>query len=150
MLEQGLTVSLGADGAPCNNTLDIFQEMRLAAIMQKPIHGPTAMTAKTVMEMATLGGAGTLGIANEIGSIEAGKKADMVLLDLQRVWNPAKTLAVESVYSSIVYSGSPENVSDVMIAGRWVKRNGRLVAIDEESIFRQASEDLRLLLQRVQ
>jgi 5-methylthioadenosine/S-adenosylhomocysteine deaminase len=67
---EGITVSLGADGAPCNNTLDMFQEMRLAALIQKPIHGPTASNARDIFEMATLGGAATLGIENEIGSIE--------------------------------------------------------------------------------
>ena len=69
--------SLGADGAPCNNTLDMFHEMRQAALIQKPIHGATTMSALTVFERATLGGAATLGLEGEIGSLEPGKRADI-------------------------------------------------------------------------
>ncbi|MEO8168017.1 MAG: amidohydrolase family protein, partial [bacterium] len=107
---KGITVSLGADGAPCNNNLNMFQEMRLAALLQKPIHGPVAMNALSVFEMATLGGAATLGIAGETGSLEPGKKADVVLLDLDRTWNSCDPQSDDEIYSPIVYSCTPENV----------------------------------------
>jgi cytosine/adenosine deaminase-related metal-dependent hydrolase len=146
---RGVTVSLGADGAPCNNTLNMFEEMRLAALIQKPLHGPTAMDAQSVFEMATLGGAAALGIAREVGSLETGKKADIVLLDVQRPWNPLLPRAATDLYSSIVYSCSPENVHSVMVDGRWVYRNREYPGIDEHAVMHAAKDELRLLLQRV-
>jgi cytosine/adenosine deaminase-related metal-dependent hydrolase len=150
MLARGIVVSLGADGAPCNNNLNMFDEMRLAALLQKPMHGPTAMDAKSVFEMATMGGASALGIASEVGSLEVGKKADIVLLDVNRVWNPVNVKSDDELYSSIVYSCSPENVHSVMVDGHWVFRNHELVGIDEEQVVRGGREELRLLLQRAQ
>lgn len=146
----GITVSLGADGAPCNNRLDMFEEMRLAALLQKPVHGPTSMPASTVLEMATLGGAQTLGLAAEIGSLEAGKKADMILLDLSRPWTPVEAKSESDLYSSIVYSCTPENVHSVMIDGRWVYRNYAHTTLNEQSTTQQAKSELRALLGRLQ
>lgn len=147
LLSRRINVSLGADGAPCNNTLDMFQEMRLASLLQKPAHGPTAMDARTVFEMATICGARALGLAHEIGSIEVGKKADCVLLDLDRVWNPL--LPDENLYSSIVFSAGPENVHSVMIDGRWVYRNKQPVGFDEGRIREQGRTELKKLLDRM-
>lgn len=148
-LTRGITVSLGADGAPCNNTLDMFHEMRLAALIQKPIYGPTAMNARTVFEMATLGGAATLGIAGEVGSIEPGKKADIVLLDLNRIWNTNDLSDTDAIYSTIVYSCTPENVHSVMIDGRWVYRDRRHLTLDEARVREQATRELQALRQRL-
>ena len=147
LLARGIGVSLGADGAPCNNTLDAFQEMRLAALIQKPIHGPTVMDAETILRMATSEGARALGIGNETGSIEPGKKADIVLLDLDRVWNPCTTF--ENIYSSIVYSASPENVHSVMIDGAWVFSERTHRTIDEYSAVQASHGELQQLLERV-
>lgn len=149
MRAKGITVSLGADGAPCNNNLNMFQEMRLAALLQKPMHGPVAMSALSVFEMATLGGAATLGIQREAGSLEPGKKADIVLLDLGRTWNPCDPQSDEEIYSSIVYSCTPENVHSVMVDGRWVYRNNRYTSLDEQSLTQHGRGELRQLLQRV-
>src|SRR5262245_40611162 len=85
MHRAGISVSLGADGAACNNNLDMFQEMRLAALLQKALHGPEAMPAATVLEMATLGGARALGLEKEIGSLEIGKRADVILVNLRNL-----------------------------------------------------------------
>lgn len=147
-ISKGITVSLGADGAPCNNNLDMFSEMRLAALMQKPLHGPTAMPAQTVFELATLGGAKALGLEKEIGSIEPGKKADIVLLDLERVWNPVRNN--DDVYSSIVYSCDPRNVHSVMVDGKWLLRNSGLTILDEQKTIAQGKDELQQLLQRVE
>jgi cytosine/adenosine deaminase-related metal-dependent hydrolase len=149
LLARGVTVSLGADGAPCNNTLDMFHEMRLAALMQKPLHGPTAMSARSVFEMATLGGAATLGLDKEVGSIEPGKKADIVLLDLDRPWNPSAGDAGADLYSSIVYSCSPENVRSVMVDGRWLYRNQEYVGLDQTKVVQTARNELHKLQMRV-
>jgi cytosine/adenosine deaminase-related metal-dependent hydrolase len=145
LLGRGITVGIGADGAPCNNTLDMFHEMRLASLLQKPMHGARAMPAAKVFELATLGGAKSLGLERAVGSIEEGKKADFVLLDLRNVWNPLEG----DLYSSIVYSATPENVDSVMINGAWVYRHKEFVGIDEERIFSQAKKELKQLLNRV-
>lgn len=146
---RGITVSLGADGAPCNNTLDMFHEMRLAALMQKPLYGPTAMDARSVFEMATLSGATTLGLAHEVGSVEESKKADLVLLDLQRAWNPYTMNAEDDLYSAIVYSCTPENVHSVIIDGKWVYRDRCHRTLDPEALRAQAAVELRKLLSRM-
>jgi 5-methylthioadenosine/S-adenosylhomocysteine deaminase len=146
LLSRGISVSLGADGAPCNNTLDMFQEMRLAALIQKPLHGPSVMTAGTVFELATRGGAIALGCDRETGSLEPGKKADMVLLDLGLLWNPTDET---NPYSAIVYSGSPENVRYVMIDGRWVYRDGVHTTLRAGEVAESGKKQLKLLLGRV-
>jgi 5-methylthioadenosine/S-adenosylhomocysteine deaminase len=148
LLARGITVSLGADGAPCNNTLNMFQEMRLAALIQKPLNGPTSMTARTVFEMATVGGAATLGREDDLGAVGPGKIADLVLLDLGEVWNPSHSLNDESVYSSIVYTGSSSNVHDVMVDGKWVLWEGHHTTLDGGRAVASARKELRLLLER--
>jgi cytosine/adenosine deaminase-related metal-dependent hydrolase len=148
MLERGINVSLGADGAPCNNTLDMFQEMRLASLLQKQLHGPASMPARSVFAMATIAGARALGMEAEIGSLEPGKKADLVLLDLARIWNPPGAEA--DIYSTLVYSGSPENVHSVMIDGRWVYRNASFVALDERKAVHDARKAWSRLLRRME
>ena len=144
----GINVTLGADGAPCNNNLSMFQEMRLASLLQKSIHGPIAMSPRTVFEMATLGGARALGLEHDIGSIEVGKKADIVLLNLEHIWNPL--ILDGNIYSTIVYSAGPENVDSVMIDGRWVYRQGEYVCMDEEKIIRDGKRELKSLLERAE
>lgn len=147
---RGIPVSIGADGAPCNNTLDMFREMRLAALIQKPAHGAGEMTARQVFEMATLGGAAALGWLHQLGSIEAGKRADLVLLDVERAWNPYADLSDDGVYSTIVYSCSVSNVHSVMVDGAWLLRDGVLTGLDEEDVVRTARRELQQLLGRVQ
>jgi len=145
MRMNGITVSLGADGAPCNNSLNMFQEMKLAALIQKPAHGAGAMSALSVFEMATIEGAKTLGLQHSIGSLEAGKKADIVLLNMERAWNPS---AGGDLYSALVYSGGPENVRSVMVDGEWLYEGGEYRRMDEQRIVDDASRELRLLLNR--
>jgi cytosine/adenosine deaminase-related metal-dependent hydrolase len=144
----GVRVSLGADGAACNNTLDMFREMRLASAIQRPIHGPAALRARDVLAMATIGGAAALGIDSETGSVEAGKNADLLLLDLRHVWNPCGEGFGEPE-GAIVYTGSPENVTSVMIDGRWVYRNRRHLTLDPDRAAARAREELRRLTARL-
>lgn len=147
-LSRNISLSLGADGAPCNNSLDMFQEMRLASLIQKPLRGPTSLPAETVFRLATIGGARALGIEDEVGSIETGKKADIVLLNLDEAFNPL--LPLENIYSSIVYSGSPQNVDSVMIDGRWVLRKKESRILEAGKVVSDARAELRNLLARVQ
>lgn len=144
-LKEGISVSLGADGAPCNNNLSVFKEMNLAALMQKPFHGPTSMDSKTVFRLATIEGAKALHIENETGSIEKGKKADLVLLNLDK---PEHSLISEdkNVYSDIVYSTSANDVTDVMINGKWVVRNGESLLYDEMKLYADSKNSLQKLL----
>lgn len=148
-ISEGITVSLAADGAPCNNNLNMFQEMRLAGLIQKPIHGPTSMPAKTVFEMATINGAKALGLETEIGSIEVEKKADIVLLDLNNFWNPLIQDEADNLYTTIVYSAEPTNVDSVMIDGKWVYRKKEFAGIDESLILSNARKELKKLLKRI-
>lgn len=135
MLEQGICVSLGADGPPCNNLLDMFREMYLASVIQKPINGPTSMPAKTVFEMATIQGAKALGLENEIGRIKEGMKADLIMLDLKNAHNGFENRKIPEngytkiednhtdaaqIYSTIVYASKSTDVRHVMVDGKIV------------------------------
>jgi len=144
-IKENISVSLGADGAPCNNSLSQFVEMRLASLIQKPIYGPTEMDALTVFRLATIEGAKALHLGNEIGSIEVGKKADLVLLDLEK---PNQTLIDENIYSTIIFSAGPENVQEVMIEGEWVLQNGKSLFYEEEELFSNGKNELQKLINR--
>lgn len=147
-LKENISVSLGADGAPCNNYLDIFVEMRLASLIQKPFHGSTIMDAKTVFELATLGGAKALHIDKLVGSIEEGKIADLVLLELNQIHNSV-LISEENLYSTIVYSCDHTNIKSVMIDGNWVYFNREFKTLDVDEVKQKSSEELRTLLNRV-
>jgi 5-methylthioadenosine/S-adenosylhomocysteine deaminase len=145
MLALGITVSLGADGAPCNNNLDIFQEMRLAALIQKPRLGATALAAEKIFEMATRQGARTLGLEDTIGSIEIGKKADIVLMDMRGMHSqPA-----ENIYSQIVYSARSTDVQTVIIDGRVIMKDRELKTIDEERVMSDIGPNIKKILHRI-
>lgn len=145
----GISVSIGADGAPCNNNLDAFTEMRLASLIQKPIHGPKAMSAKTVFKLSTIEGAKALNLQDDIGSIEPGKRADMVLIDLKTSSNSLKNNP-ENLFSDIVYSSSPKNIRYVMVNGNWVVKEGESLVYDETEIVKKGREELIKLLKRVE
>ncbi len=147
-LKKGISVSLGADGASCNNNLNAFIEMRLAALIQKPIYGPAILDAETIFRMATIEGAKALHIDNETGSIEEGKKADLVLIDLD---NPYKVYSddEEHIYSNIVYSSSREDVIHVMVDGKWVVKDGVSMVYDEFRIYHNGLDELAKLLKRI-
>jgi 5-methylthioadenosine/S-adenosylhomocysteine deaminase len=148
LLSENIKVSLGADGAPCNNRLDMFTEMHLAALIQKPGYGPTAMPARDVLRMATAGGAAVLGIDGETGSLVAGKRADLVLLDLQKAWTSPVPDIPDALASVIVHACTPENVHSVMIDGQWVYRHHEHLTLDVDRAIVDAQTELRTLLQR--
>jgi len=127
LLEQGVSVSLGADGAACNNRLDMFTEMRTAALLQKALHGPEVLPATRALQMATIDGAKALGLDADIGSIEVGKRADLALVRLDGL----HSTPVEDVVSAVVYSAQPEDVDTVLVDGAFVLRDGKLLTIDE-------------------
>ncbi|HZD58451.1 MAG TPA: amidohydrolase family protein, partial [Anaerolineales bacterium] len=147
MLSKGINVVIGADGAPCNNNLDAFMEMRLAALIHKPRYGPKAMPAQQVLEMMTLGGARALGLENEIGSLEAGKRADIIILnrDVLHAW---PWLAASPV-SQVVYEHQSRDVETVLVNGEPLLLEGRFLKWDYDEILRDSQEALRQLLERI-
>jgi 5-methylthioadenosine/S-adenosylhomocysteine deaminase len=144
MFERGVSVSLGADGAPCNNRLDMFTEMRSAALLQKVGRGADALPAARVLRMATRGGARALGLEGEIGSAEPGKRADLILIDLERL----HTTPRPDVVSTIVYAAEAADVRAVLIDGRIVMRDGRLTTLDEREVIADARRQYELLSAR--
>jgi 5-methylthioadenosine/S-adenosylhomocysteine deaminase len=147
LLEQGVEIGIGADGAPCNNTLDMFQEMRLTAMLHKVRCGPESMNARTVLRMATIGGARTLGLDHLIGSIEAQKKADLVMLDL----NDFHTFPSYEAdpYSRVVYAASRGNVDSVWVDGKRVVERGKVRTVDKGLVLREADRSIARLLKRI-
>lgn len=146
LLAGGCDVALAADGAPCNNTLDAFLEMRLAAYIQKPIHGPAAMPAYRVFEMATLGGARAMGLEKEIGSLETGKKADLAMVSMEGLHNHPSGDA--DVYSRLVYQSKSSDVTLTMVDGKIVMEKGRLTTIDHRAVRKNAARAISRVAQR--
>lgn len=140
-------VSLGADGAPCNNNLDMFNEMRLAAIIQKPKHGPTCMNAHTIFNMATLGGAKAVGMEDQIGSLEVGKKADVAILNLND-FHLYPSSEVDTI-SRIVYSATRADVETTIIDGKIVMENRIMKTIDKGIVLTEANKSIKRLLKRL-
>lgn len=133
----GVNIGLGTDGAPCNNTCDLLQEMKLAAIIHKSIsYDPTAVPAEAVLEMATINGAKALGLEDSIGSLEVGKKADFVAIDVRGIHNQPWHYAA----SAIVYTTTGRDVDLVVVDGKVLVRNGDLLTMDENDIVEQAKQ----------
>ncbi|OZU87818.1 N-ethylammeline chlorohydrolase [Virgibacillus indicus] len=147
MLAIDANISLGADGAPCNNNLDMFNEMRLASLIQKPKHGPTAMDARTVFRMATIGGAKAVGMEDDIGSIEPGKKADIAILDLFK-FHTYPSHDVDPI-SRIVYSATRADVDTTIINGKVVMEKGNVKTIDKDIVLHEADKSINRLLKRI-
>jgi cytosine/adenosine deaminase-related metal-dependent hydrolase len=145
MLELGVPVSLGCDGGPSNNTYDMIREMRLAALIHKPVaKNPLVVSAEDVIEMATLGGAMAMGLNKKIGSLEAGKQADVILIDMHEL---GLTPAVNPV-SNLVYSGSGQSVDTVLVNGKVLMRNKKLLALNTDTVMKNARAHIIKLLER--
>jgi 5-methylthioadenosine/S-adenosylhomocysteine deaminase len=144
MRARGISVSLGTDGAACNNRLDMFDEMRLAATLQAMRREPGALTARDAVWMATREGARALGWEAELGSIEVGKRADLIVVSRDR---PHVTPDVDP-WSTLVYAAHGGDVRLTMVDGRVLVREGRLVDEDVDAIIAQAHHAARLLASR--
>jgi 5-methylthioadenosine/S-adenosylhomocysteine deaminase len=134
-LDAGINVALGADGAASNNRLDGWEELRLAGLLARLRGGPTALAAVEAFELATLGGARALGLDAEIGSLEVGKWADLVILDLRK---PHAAAAGDDVYAQLVFSAGAEDVRTVLVAGEPLVDQGRLLKLDVDETLRAA------------
>lgn len=137
LVAAGVNVALGTDGAASNNDLDMFSEMQSAALLAKTVaNSATALPAKTVLEMATINGAKALGLENEIGSLEIGKQADLIAIDLDHL----STQPVYDPIAQIVYAASRQQVSDVWVAGKHQVSNHELLNMDQASLINTAKQ----------
>jgi 5-methylthioadenosine/S-adenosylhomocysteine deaminase len=144
MLARRIPVSLGADGAACNNRLDMFTEMRTAALLQKLAHGPEALPAARVLSMATIDGARALGLEKEIGSLEVGKRADVIVVDLDQLHSTPSG----DVVSALVYSAVAPDVRTTIIDGQVLMRDGELLMMNEGDVIEEANREASALAKR--
>ena len=145
MLKAGLHVGLGTDGfAGSNDTANLFREMDLAAKLQKVTRmDPTVLPAEQVFEMATMGGARALGMDRQIGSLEEGKRADVIAVTLQTAHAVPLT---ENLYAQMVYAGQAGDVEDVFINGKQIVAGRKVMTVDTQAIYHKAEDDRRRLL----
>lgn len=142
MLKSDITVGIGTDGTASNNDLDMIEEIRLAAILAKTAAGdPTALPARQALLMATRQGAEALFLGNVTGSLEVGKRADVITIDAAPLHNsPHFNHDPNNVYSRIVYASKSTDVRHVLCDGRWLMRDRALLTLDEEDLRRRAAE----------
>jgi len=145
MLNLGLNVGIGTDGPASNNDLDMFEEVRLAAFVAKTVsNDPTAVPAATALKMATRFGARALHLGLVTGSLEPGKRADLILVDISRLHNsPRFRRDSDNIYSQLVYSGKATDVTDVMVNGKWLMKDRELLTLHEEELTAAAQEYAR-------
>ncbi|MER3543685.1 MAG: amidohydrolase [Chloroflexota bacterium] len=142
MLEVGLHVGIGTDGPASNNDLDMFEEMRLAALLAKGVSGdPTALPAKQALALATIEGARALHMGDITGSLEPGKRADMAIVNLSGLHQTPKFgHEANAIYAQLVYTGKSSDVAHVLCNGRWLMRDRQLLTLDEGDLAAQAQE----------
>jgi 5-methylthioadenosine/S-adenosylhomocysteine deaminase len=137
MIRAGITVSLGTDGAASNNDQNILSEMSTAAKLHKAIaNDPTVLDSKTALLMATRWGAEALGLGSKIGSLEKGKEADIIAIDLKK----PHLSPIYDIYSHIVYSAMASDVDTVIVGGKQVIKNRNHVEVNEDAILKKAAE----------
>jgi cytosine/adenosine deaminase-related metal-dependent hydrolase len=147
LLRRGINVALGGDGAPCNNTLDAFHEMRLAATLHLPRFGPRALPPADVLALATSNGARALGLEREIGSLEEGKRADLAVVDLRA---PHLAPAGDDLHATLVYGARAGDVRDVAVDGRLLVADRSLATLDARALSRAAPAAMAALARRAQ
>ncbi len=142
MLEAGLNVGIGTDGPASNNDLDMFEEVRLAAFLAKAhSNDPTVLPASSALAMTTRLGANALHIGSLTGSLEPGKRADFILVDLSPLHNaPRFRRDPNGLYAQLVYAGKSTDVTHVMVNGQWLMRDHQLTTLDESDLLTQAAE----------
>lgn len=145
MLSKGINVALGTDGSSSNNNVNMFEEMHLCGLINKGIEeDPTVLPAYKVLEIATINGAKALGIDSEVGSLEVGKKADLIMIDLQKPHlNPHFDLI-----ATLVYSASGSDVKHVMCNGEWLMRDNQILTFDEMAMIDRANKSVEKLVDR--
>ncbi|MDQ5846895.1 MAG: 5'-deoxyadenosine deaminase [Acidobacteriota bacterium] len=145
MLERGISVSLGADGAACNNRLDMFTEMRSMALLQKALHGPEVIAANQALRIATMGGARALGLEKQVGSLEVGKRADVIVVNLDSLH---ATPQATGLVSAVVYSAQTADVMSVIVDGSVLMKDRELLTLNEKTVLEDATREGADLLVR--
>lgn len=142
MLEIGLNVGIGTDGAASNNDLDMFEEIRLAAFLAKfKTNDPTKVPARTALTMATRLGAQAMHIGHLTGSLEIGKRADLILVDINTIHNsPRFNRDPDGIYAQLVYAAKSTDVTDVMVNGKWLMQDRQLLTLNETELMEHAAE----------
>lgn len=142
MLDIGLNVGIGTDGPASNNDLDMFEEIRLAALLAKGITGdPTTVPAYTAVSMATRLGAKAMHMDHLIGTLEAGKRADLILVDISPLHNTPRFHREEvNVYAQLAYAAKSTDVTSVMVNGRWLMRERQLTTLDQAELMQHVNE----------
>ncbi|MFD0679342.1 MULTISPECIES: amidohydrolase [unclassified Paenibacillus] len=150
MQERGITVGIGTDGVKENNNLDMMEEMKFVPLLQKVrTYDARVMKAEKVLRMATIEGAKALGLDREIGSIELGKKADMITIDFRKLHlTPVLTEAYNNIVSNLVYSAQGSDVRNVLVDGKLIMENRKLITVDEEEVREQGQQAAEQLLAR--
>jgi 5-methylthioadenosine/S-adenosylhomocysteine deaminase len=148
ILAAGINVALGTDNVTNNNSYDMFKEMtmigKVTALLTR---NPAAISTRAILDMATLGGARALGKEKEIGSLEVGKKADLISLDLDEIgWAPR---GGQDIYTALVYSITGQHVRDVMVNGRWLFRENKWKTVDYQSARQELEIQHAALMRRV-
>jgi 5-methylthioadenosine/S-adenosylhomocysteine deaminase len=144
--DAGVGVALGADGTPCNNRADNFAEMRLAGLLSRSLRAAEALSAEEVVRMATLEGARALGLERETGSLETGKRADLVVLDAGGA--SGALLPGSDPYDAVVYQYSAAQVRTVAVDGELLLHEGRVLQYEEETVVRSAETERASLIRR--
>jgi 5-methylthioadenosine/S-adenosylhomocysteine deaminase len=145
MIESGLNVGIGTDGPASNNDLDMFEEIRLASFLAKGSSGdPTAIPAQLALAMGTRLGAQAMHMGHLTGSLEAGKRADLILVDIKPLHNsPRFRRDPSGIYAQLVYAAKSSDVSDVMVNGKWLMRGRELTTLNEAKLLEEADEYAR-------
>ncbi|MDH5267787.1 MAG: amidohydrolase family protein, partial [Candidatus Bathyarchaeota archaeon] len=145
LVNLGITVGIGTDGPASNNNLDMFKEMKTAALLQKIRYmDPTVLKAQQVLEMATIDGAKALGLEKTVGSLEVGKKADIILIDFRK---PHLT-PIHDPYANIVYSARGSDVDTVIVNGKLLMEGRKVKTLDEQEVMQKAQRTASNLLTR--
>ena len=146
--EAGINIALGTDNVTNNNSYDMFKEMALAGKLLALLRrDPAALPTRFILEMATVGGARALGKEKEIGSLEVGKKADLITLDLDEIgWSP---LGGQDIYTALVYSVTGQHVRDVIVNGRWLFRDNHWLTVDFNAARRELEKQHTDLMERI-
>jgi 5-methylthioadenosine/S-adenosylhomocysteine deaminase len=154
LIERGVAVGVGGDGIKENNRIDVIQEMKQAALLQK-VHelDATLVPAEQALRMGTIEGARALGLDDKIGSIEVGKRADLTLLDLDRfhmspVLQDPGPGGYRNVVPNVVHAAQAADVSDVMVDGEWIVRQGEFLPADREELLEKHERATRQVLER--
>ncbi len=145
LVDLGVNVGLGTDGAASSNTLDMFETMKVAALMQKLVYGnPASMSAFQILKMATVCGAKAVGLESEIGTLEVGKKADIVLMDFSK----PHLRPLHDVCANMVYSARGTDVDTVIVDGRILMEKRHVKTLNEQQVMVEAEKTASALLSR--